>query len=56
MESTLYDGLTREELVPRLRAALEDGRYSSSALCDMVSQFGRREEQSLVREVTGSLS
>ncbi len=47
-------GLTREKLEPRLRASLEEGRFSASRLAEMAGRFGRRAEQKLVRRVTPS--
>lgn len=48
-------GLTPSDLEPRLRAALEQERFSPAKLVQMASQFGRRTEQDLVRRVTAGL-
>jgi hypothetical protein len=47
-------GLTQEKLATRLRAGLEEGRFSANALAEMAARFGRRTEQDLVRHVTQS--
>ena len=48
-------GLTHADLASRLRAALEEERFSVPKLLEMASQFGRRAEQALVRRVTAGL-